>query len=102
MSATETQLNRLRAKLESWSQESGFRNQAIDFTPGDIIYGRRISMILSQHGCCRGVSESIDDIRTEAEKDRRFAAWLEKIPIDRLQTLCEFLLYDRPPKTPAA
>jgi hypothetical protein len=93
-----SKLNDFKKKITGWTPENGFRSLQINFAPEDIIFGRRIAQSVQKHGCCENPDDVVHDIRVEAEKDDKFAIWFVGQQPDRLQTLCEFLIYRTPPK----
>jgi hypothetical protein len=98
MNQIEGKLTDFKQRIDGWTPENGFKPSQIDFSPQDIIFGRRIASSVLRHGCCTHPQAVIDDIRSETELDSSFAGWFVTMHPERLQTLCEFLIYRKPPE----
>lgn len=90
-------LNDFKKRINGWTPHNGFQQTELNFEPADIIFGRRISAAVKRHGCCDNPESVMNDIRIEAEKSNSFKAWFIAMEPHRLQTLCEFLIYRKPP-----
>lgn len=98
MNLLQEKLNDFKNRVEGWTPSNGFQQAPLDFAPDDIIFGRRIALSVQRHDCCANPDRVIRDIRNEAEKDTGFHTWFVQMESERLQTLCEFLIYRKPPR----
>lgn len=92
-------LRGLRRMLQIWKPQTGFRATNLSFTPADIIFGKRIAVMIRQvPDHCQNAHKVVELVSREALADRQFRAWLSQTANGRLREIIEFTYFQVPPR----
>ena len=103
MSTLDERIKKIREMLQTWSTKNRSTSRRLNFSPADIIYGKRVASIIRQTPDHKNnVSDVVSKILREEMLDEMFREWLLEIEISKLRNVVEFSFFHLPPISTAA
>ena len=103
MKKVHERVKEMRQLLQQWSPENRPLIRRLNFTPADIVFGKRVAAILQQYpDCKKHTDEIMQKILAEISLDSNFRIWILEIQLTKLVNVLEFSVFRLPPQSRAA